>query len=157
MSKSWLVPFPDSEAIHEGMPVFWKFQTTVEEDGIKVYALQYLAFHQTEHYAWLVPAHWMDQFGGKAEPERWLAEWKSKKGRYAIKKVAKSAERSFAFPSKQLAIESLLRRKKYHLMRLKQDIAVVTTVVAELKQIDRESPLIDYNFGHNAETEAWVF
>uniref|UniRef100_UPI0030C70D0D hypothetical protein n=1 Tax=Escherichia coli TaxID=562 RepID=UPI0030C70D0D len=55
MTKSWSVPFPESETEHDGMPVFWRFQATVEEDGIKIFALQYIAFHQTEHYAWLVP------------------------------------------------------------------------------------------------------
>ncbi|EFZ42688.1 hypothetical protein ECEPECA14_1579 [Escherichia coli EPECa14] len=59
MTKSWSVPFPESETEHDGMPVFWRFQATVEEDGIKIFALQYIAFHQTEHYAWLVPAHWI--------------------------------------------------------------------------------------------------
>lgn len=34
MTKSWSVPFPESETEHEGMPVFWRFQATVEEDGI---------------------------------------------------------------------------------------------------------------------------
>lgn len=155
MSKSWSVPFPESEMEHDGMPVFWRFQSTVEEDGIKVFALQYVAFHQTEHYAWLVPAHWIDLY--KPEQQRWLQEWKDKKSRYAIKKVKKSAERSFAFPTKKLAIESLLRRKKYHLMRLKQDLAVVSTVVDEMKKLDTSEPLIDYNFGHNQETENWVF
>ncbi|WP_202116190.1 hypothetical protein [Escherichia coli] len=48
MTKSWSVPFPESEAEHDGMPVFWRFQATVEEDGIKILALQYIAFHQTE-------------------------------------------------------------------------------------------------------------
>lgn|GEM_PF-731528 len=158
MSRSWLVPFPESDVVHDDMPVYWKYQTTVEEDGIKVYALQYVAFHQTEHYAWIVPAHWLDMRGNaKPDPARWLTEWKNKQSRYAIKKVAKSAERSFAFPSKQLALESLLRRKKYHLMRLKQDLAVVSTVVAEMKNLDLTQPVTDYNFGHNTETESWVF
>jgi hypothetical protein len=111
MTKSWSVPFPESETEHDGMPVFWRFQATVEEDGIKIFALQYIAFHQTEHYAWLVPAHWIVNF--KPAPNQWLQEWKQKRNRYAIKKVAKNAERSFAFPTKKLAIESLLRRKKY--------------------------------------------
>ena len=76
---------------------------------------------------------------------------------YAIKKVAKNAERSFAFPTKKLAIESLLRRKKYHLMRIKQDLAVVSTLVDGMKNIDTSTPDIEYNFGHNQETENWVF
>ena len=33
MTKSWSVPFPESETEHDGMPVFWRFQATVEEDG----------------------------------------------------------------------------------------------------------------------------
>ena len=41
MTKSWSVPFPESETEHDGMPVFWRFQATVEEDGIKIFALQY--------------------------------------------------------------------------------------------------------------------
>ncbi len=70
MTKSWSVPFPESETEHDGMPVFWRFQATVEEDGIKIFALQYIAFHQTEHYAWLVPAHWIVNF--KPAPNQWL-------------------------------------------------------------------------------------
>lgn len=35
MTKSWSVPFPESETEHDGMPVFWRFQATVEEDGMK--------------------------------------------------------------------------------------------------------------------------
>ena len=42
MTKSWSVPFPESETEHDGMPVFWRFQATVEEDGIKIFALQYI-------------------------------------------------------------------------------------------------------------------
>ncbi|EOA7608498.1 hypothetical protein ACRWAN_005552, partial [Escherichia coli] len=114
-----------------------------------------IAFHQTEHYAWLVPAHWIVNF--KPAPNQWLQEWKQKRNRYAIKKVAKNAERSFAFPTKKLAIESLLRRKKYHLMRIKQDLAVVSTLVDGMKNIDTSTPDIEYNFGHNQETENWVF
>lgn len=155
MTKSWSVPFPESETEHDGMPVFWRFQATVEEDGIKIFALQYIAFHQTEHYAWLVPAHWIVDF--KPAPNQWLQEWKHRRNRYAIKKVAKNAERSFAFPTKKLAIESLLRRKKYHLMRIKQDLAVVSTLVDGMKNIDTSTPDIEYNFGHNQETENWVF
>ncbi|EJG6341288.1 hypothetical protein NEU22_002046 [Escherichia coli] len=155
MTKSWSVPFPESETEHDGMPVFWRFQATVEEDGIKIFALQYIAFHQTEHYAWLVPAHWIVNF--KPAPNQWLQEWKQRRNRYAIKKVAKNAERSFAFPTKKLAIESLLRRKKYHLMRIKQDLAVVSTLVDGMKNIDTLTPDIEYNFGHNQETENWVF
>ncbi|MCG9413179.1 hypothetical protein LCT65_18625 [Escherichia coli] len=155
MTKSWSVPFPESETEHDGMPVFWRFQATVEEDGIKIFALQYISFHQTEHYAWLVPAHWIVNF--KPAPNQWLQEWKQRKNRYVIKKVAKNAERSFAFPTKKLAIESLLRRKKYHLMRIKQDLAVVSTLVDGMKNIDTSTPDIEYNFGHNQETENWVF
>lgn len=87
MTKSWSVPFPESETEHDGMPVFWRFRATVEEDGIKIFALQYIAFHQTEHYAWLVPAHWIVNF--KPAPNQWLQEWKQRRNRYAIKKVAK--------------------------------------------------------------------
>ncbi|ENA5028488.1 hypothetical protein ACVRCL_005519, partial [Escherichia coli] len=86
MTKSWSVPFPELETEHDGMPVFWRFQATVEEDGIKIFALQYIAFHQTEHYAWLVPAHWIVNF--KPAPNQWLQEWKQRRNRYAIKKVA---------------------------------------------------------------------
>ena len=77
MTKSWSVPFPESETEHDGMPVFWRFQATVEEDGIKIFALQYIAFHQTEHYAWLVPAHWIVDF--KPAPNQWLQEWKQRR------------------------------------------------------------------------------
>lgn len=158
MNKSWTVPFPESENVHEGMPVYWRYLATIEEDGIKVYASQFFAFHQTDHYAWIVPAYWLGTYNnGKPDSERWLSEWKNKQNRHSIKKVRKSAERSFAFSSKQLAIESLLRRKKYHLMRLKQDLAVVSTIVAELKDLDLAQPLNGYNFGHNAETESWSF
>lgn len=87
MTKSLSVPFPESETEHDGMPVFWRFQAAVEEDGIKIFALQYTAFHQTEHYAWIVPANWL--VGIKPSPEQWLEEWKKKINRYAIKKVAK--------------------------------------------------------------------
>ena len=155
MNKSWSVPFPESEYEHDGMPVFWRFREAVEEDGIKVYAQQFVAFHQTEHYAWIVPANWL--VGIKPSPEQWLEEWKKKINRYAIKKVAKNAERSFAFPTKKLAIESLLRRKKYHLMRIKQDLAVVSTLVDGMKNIDTSTLDIEYNFRHNQETENWFF
>ncbi|MCH8610644.1 hypothetical protein L1059_26650, partial [Escherichia coli] len=93
----------------------------------------------------------------KPAPNQWLQEWKQRRNRYAIKKVAKNAERSFAFPTKKLAIESLLHRKKYHLMRIKQDLAVVSTLVDGMKNIDTSTPDIEYNFGHNQETENWVF
>ena len=157
MSESWAVPFPESETEHDGYPVYWKYFETVEEDGIKVLSQQYIAFHQTEHYAWLVPAHWIKSYNAERDGARWLEEWKKKTNRYAVRKVAKSAERSFAFPSKQLALESLARRKKYHLMRLKQDIAVIETVVHELKKLDTSQPLQRYDFGHNTETESWHF
>lgn len=155
--ESWAVPFPESESEHNGMPVYWKYFETVESDGIKIISQQFIAFHQTEHYAWLAPAHWFKIYNYEREMPRWLDEWKNKKSRYAIKKVAKSAERSYAFPSKKLAIDSLLRRKKYHLMRLKQDIAVITTVVDGLKKIDTSTPELSYDFGHNSETENWIF
>ncbi|KIV48728.1 hypothetical protein [Salmonella enterica] len=83
MTKSWSVPFPESETEHDGMPVFWRFQATVEEDGIKIFALQYIAFQQ--------------------------------------------------------------------------DLAVVSTLVDGMKNIDTSTPDIEYNFGHNQETENWVF
>ncbi|EJE92842.1 hypothetical protein ECO10030_11900, partial [Escherichia coli O26:H11 str. CVM10030] len=47
--------------------------------------------------------------------------------------------------------------KKYHLMRIKQDLAVVSTLVDGMKNIDTSTPDIEYNFGHNQETENWVF
>ncbi|WP_241647524.1 hypothetical protein [Rosenbergiella metrosideri] len=157
MGQSLWVPYPEHEFRYRDMPVFWRYHSGVEEDGIKVYAMQFVAFYETEHYAWLAPAYWLTGAYGNPEPERWLAEWKSKRNRYAIKKVLKTAERSYAFSSKKLAMEGFLRRKKYHLMRLKQDIAVVTTLVDGLKNVDESSLSDDYNFGHNAETESWVF
>lgn len=157
MSESWSVPFPESESEHNGYPVYWKYFETVESDGIKVISQQFIAFHQTECYAWLSPAHWFKMYDVERDKARWLDEWKKRSNRYAIKKVAKSADRSFAFPTKKLAIESLLRRKKYHLMRLKQDIAVITTVVNELKNIDTSNAKLSYDFGHNQETENWIF
>ncbi len=42
-------------------------------------------------------------------------------------------------------------------MRLKQDIAIITTVVEEMAKLDFSSAQIEYNFGHNAETENWIF
>lgn len=157
MSESWAVPFPESESEHDGLPVYWKYFETVEADGIKVISQQYIAFHQTGHYAWLVPANWIKMYNAERDGARWLEEWKKRTNRYAVKKVAKSAERSFAFPTKQLALESLTRRKQYHLMRLKQDIAIIETVVQELKKLDTSQPLQSYDFGHNAETESWHF
>lgn len=157
MSESWSVPFPESETEHNGNPVYWRYFETVESDGIKVISQQFIAFHQTEHYVWLVPAHWMKIYDADRDGKRWLDEWKKKSNRYAVKKVAKSAERSFAFPAKQLALESLTRRKKYHLARLRQDIAVIETVVSELNKLDASKPLMSYDFGHNAETESWHF
>lgn len=157
MSESWSVPFPDAKTEFNGMPVYWKYFETVESDGIKILSQQFIAFHQTAHYAWIAPAHWFKVYNYERDIPRWLAEWKDKKNRYAIKKIAKSAERSYAFQSQQLALESLLRRKKYHLMRLKQDIAVITTVVDELEKVDTSKPVISYNFGHNSETENWIF
>jgi len=157
MSESWAVPFPESELEHNGLPVYWKYFEAIEHDGIKVISQQFIAFHQTEHYAWLAPAHWFKIYNAERDAQRWLEEWKNRRSRYAIKKVAKSAERSYAFPSKQLALESLKRRKKYHLMRLRQDLAVIETVVQELNKIDASLPLLSYDFGHNAETENWHF
>ncbi|MBG6241508.1 MAG: hypothetical protein EKE20_05975 [Candidatus Symbiopectobacterium sp. Dall1.0] len=157
MSESWGVPFPESDTDHNGYPIYWRYFETTEEDGIKVISQQYIAFHQTNRYAFLCPAYWAKIYDIERDKARWLDGWKKKAERYAIKKVAKSAERSFAFPSRQAALESLLRRKKYHLMRLKQDIAVVTTVVQEMKKLDLSNPTIAYNFGHNAETKTWHF
>lgn len=157
MLQSWSVPFPESQTEYNGYPIYWRYIEIVEEDGIKVSSEQYIAFHQTECYAFLCPAHWAKDYDINRDKARWLDGWKKKNMRYAIKKVAKSAERSFAFPSQQLALESLLRRKRYHLGRLKQDIAIITTVVEEMKKLDLSSPQIEYNFGHNAETESWTF
>ncbi|MEI1604790.1 hypothetical protein QJN73_25675, partial [Escherichia coli] len=38
-----------------------------------------------------------------------------------------------------------------------QDLAVVSTLVDGMKNIDTSTPDIEYNFGHNQETENWVF
>ncbi|POE22829.1 hypothetical protein BV923_09595 [Pectobacterium odoriferum] len=157
MPQTWSVPFPESKTEHNGYPVYWRYFETVQEAGIEVIAEQYIAFHQTNSYAFLCPAHWAKNYDIARDKAQWLDGWKKKNMRYAIKKVAKSAERSFAFPSQQLALESLLRRKKYHLRRLNQDIAIITTVVEEMKNLDLSSPQIGYNFGHNAETETWTF
>ncbi|WP_315707586.1 hypothetical protein [Brenneria uluponensis] len=157
MSESWGVPFPESDKGYCGYPIYWKYFETIEEDGIKVISQQYIAFHQTEHYAFLCPAFWAKIYDIERDKERWLTAWKNKTARHSIKKVAKSAERSFAFSSKQLALESLLRRKKYHLLRLKQDIAVINTVVQEMEKLDMSSPQASYNFGHNVETVTWHF
>lgn len=55
MTKSWSVPFPESETEHDGMPVFWRFQATVEEDGIKIFALQYILFiRQSIMHGWFL-------------------------------------------------------------------------------------------------------
>lgn len=35
MTKSWSVPFPESETEHDGMPVFWRFQAAIEAERRK--------------------------------------------------------------------------------------------------------------------------
>ena len=152
--STWHVPFPDSETEYDGKNIYWKYRNTVNEEGIEIYAEQYLVFRETNHYVWIVPASWIQSYA--FNPERWYREWQ-KGERHGIRKIAKNAERSFAHPSRELALASLLRKKKYHLMRLKQDLAVISTVVKEVGKIDPKKVELLHNFGHNSETENWVF
>lgn len=159
--KSWNVPAPGKTELN-GLPIYWRFSWTVEEDGIKALAEQLVSVHETTCFVWLAPAHWFSEPWNNADPADIYARWLKKQNRYAVKKCRKGAERTYAYLDKKQAFESLLGKQTYRLMRLKQEVAVCKSLVVGLKEtatlIENGTEIIDvFNYGHNSETENWVF
>lgn len=164
---NWNVPHPDVSDI-AGMPIYWRYRWGVDEKGIHAEAFQLIAVKETEYYAWVAPAYWFDQKTlsayGIADPKEYARhiyeEWKKKRNRYAVKKVKRSAIRSYAYESKADAFSSLLQKQRYRLKCLRRDLAVCESLVSGLNKTIKGDELYALNrldFGHNTETESWVF